>query len=108
MRRANVVWYRSCVQPSLEHQDRPDAPVPVARAREVLAPVTCDGARIQVSLGGEGSGVEQILCPRPQRASQPLRQRHFEPALGSVDELAGDVAVEDLAQRALAEAVCAQ
>src|SRR5690606_37851741 len=95
----------AAVEPGLDHQYVPELQRPVRDARAMLAPQFGDGCGLQQSLAFKTPGVEQVIGPVAQRTAQPLVDRYTKALLRPLDQLAGHMPVQHLAQRPLGLAV---
>src|ERR687891_2727606 len=82
--------------PCLEHQEVPHLVAPVARAGQMLLPLTADRPCVQKALVDQASLVEQGLGPVAQRTAQPVGERNGEALLRPLREFGRQVAREQL------------
>ncbi len=84
--------------PLLEHQDGPQQPFVVVRARKLFAPTCADKGWIEKAILGEAPFIEQLFRPRPQWTAKPHLDRHPEAPFWAVDQRSRYVPVKDSAQ----------
>src|SRR6516164_8989977 len=91
--------------PGLQDENVPEVVVPVAAPAEMLLPLLAHRRGVDQPLAPEPLLRDQLLGPLAQRPAEPLVDRQAEPQLRAVDERAGEVAVENLAQGPLRAAI---
>src|ERR1700733_10708806 len=83
--------------PRFQHQHIPNEILPIARAVEVLLPVTPHHRGIEQPRFAQALFVEQRLGPVAQRSAQPFAERNAEAHLRPLDQGGRDVTIEELA-----------
>src|ERR1700738_3107786 len=79
--------------------------MPITSSGKMFLPLFPDRRRIEIGLATQALGVEQELCPLPQRPPQPTIKRDTEALFGALDQRPRYVLVQQLAQQPLALAV---
>src|ERR1700691_2448201 len=86
---------RPALAPRFQHQHVPDEILPIARAAEVLMPVTADHRGIEQARLAQPLFVEQRLGPLAQRTAQPFAERNAKAHLRAFDQLRRNMTVEN-------------
>src|SRR5208337_4483586 len=96
-----MVAFREAITPRLKHKHMPKMLLPVSPAREMFGPFCSNRPGIEKPLISKPLVVEESFRPIPHGPPDPGIDRHAEAHLGPVDQLARDVASEDLSQQPL-------
>src|SRR3954454_4735269 len=67
----------------------------------MLLPFAAHHGRFEKAFSPQPRSIEQCFCPLAQFATQPMTDRYSAALLGSLDQFARHMAVQDLSQRPL-------